>query len=62
MKEKKENKIEIKQEKYTKESILKSNKYSERKDILDVILENNKEYSLEEVEYKLNEFLKGEVS
>lgn len=54
-------KIKKNEIKYTKDSILRSIKFSERRDILDVILENDKEYTLKEVEDKLNEFMEGVV-
>lgn len=59
MKKIKEEKVNIL--KYTKDSILKSSRYSERKDILNILLKENEEYTLEDVETKLNEFMKGEI-
>lgn len=47
---------------YDKQSILKSKKYSERKDILSVILEDNVEYTLFEIENKLKEFMEGVIN
>ncbi|WP_300954880.1 hypothetical protein [uncultured Clostridium sp.] len=58
MKEKVENK-EIKQkDTYTKESIVKSKKYSNRKDLLMTILEDGVEYTFEKVDSLIEEFMK----
>mgnify|MGYP001142770190 CR=1 FL=1 len=58
MKEKVENK-EIKQkDTYTKESIIKSKKYSNRKDLLMTILEDGVEYTFEKVDSLIEEFMK----
>ena len=58
MKEKVENK-EIKQKyTYTKESIIKSKKYSNRKDLLMTILEDGVEYTFEKVDSLIEEFMK----
>lgn len=52
------NKNEIK---FTKKNILKSKKYQNRKDILNVLLED-KEYSFSEVDALIDKFMKGKVS
>lgn len=52
---------EIIEVKYSKEQILKSKKYANRKDILAVILEENKIYSHEEIEKEIDKFMKKEV-
>ena len=58
MKDKVENK-EIKQkDTYTKESIIKSKKYSNRKDLLMTILEDGVEYTFEKVDSLIEEFMK----
>lgn len=58
MKEKVENK-EIKQkDTYTKENIVKSKKYSNRKDLLMTILEDGVEYTFEKVDSLIEEFMK----
>ncbi len=46
---------------YFKEQILKSKKYANRKDILAVVLEDNKIYSHEEIEKEIEKFMKKEV-
>lgn len=55
MKKTKEKNDSIK--KYTKNNILKSFKYSERKDILNIFLEENKEYTLEEIDKIIDSFM-----
>ena len=56
---------EIKQETvssfYKKEQILASKKYKHRRDALNVILSDKKEYTLEEVDSLLDKFMKGKV-
>lgn len=52
------NKSEVK---FTKENILKSKRYQNRKDLLNVILED-KEYSFSEVDALIDKFMKGKVS
>ena len=47
---------------YTKEQILCSRKYKYRRDALGVVLADGKEYTTEEVDTLLNEFLKGKVN
>ena len=44
---------------FTKESLLNSKKYMFQKDLLNILLENNREYTLEEVDKKINEFKTG---
>ena len=58
-----QNEIEYNTEelKYTKESILNSKKYSERKDILSVILKEDEEYTLNDIDDILNKFMIGEI-
>ena len=47
--------------KYTKAQILAAKKYRNRRDLLGVLLVDDREYELEEVEQAMNEFLKGKV-
>lgn len=58
-----QNEIEYNAEelKYTKESILNSKKYSERKDILSVILKEDEEYTSNDIDDILNKFMKGAI-
>lgn len=46
---------------YSKEQILKSEKYANRKDILAIVLEDGKIYSHEEIEKEIDKFMKKEV-
>ena len=55
-------KTETKQEVlFTKEQILASKKYSNRRDVLGAILNDNKTYTLEQVDSLLEKFMKGKV-
>ena len=44
---------------FTKESLLNSKKYMFQKDLLNILLKDGKEYTLEEVDKKINEFKTG---
>lgn len=46
---------------FTKEQILASKRYSNRKDVLGVILTDKKGYTLDQVDSLLEKFLKGKV-
>lgn len=65
-----ENKMQIKKEnvenkseetKFVKIQIISSDKYKNRADLLNVLLEDDKEYTLSEIEKKLEDFLSREV-
>ena len=65
-----ENKIQIKKEnvenkseetKFVKSQIISSDKYKNRADLLNVLLEDDKEYTLSDVDKKLENFLDKEV-
>ena len=65
-----ENKIQIKKEnvenkseetKFVKSQIISSDKYKNRADLLSVLLEDDKEYTLSEIDKKLEDFLGREV-
>ena len=60
MAEKKE-KTEKQEVVFTKEQILASNKYSNRRDALGVILADGDTYTLEKVDSLLEKFMKGKV-
>ena len=47
--------------KFTKSQLLKSNKYSKRRDLLNVILKEEL-YSIEEVNSLIESFMKGKVN
>ncbi len=49
------------QNKYGKNDIIKSNKFAEYVDVLHVILEDDKLYSVDEVKSLIEKFLKGKV-
>lgn len=49
-------------DKFTKEQILASKQYSNRRDVLGVILDDKKEYSTAEVDDILDNFMKGKVN
>lgn len=57
-------KKEIKQQEklFSKEQILASKKYSDRRDALGVVLADGKEYTLKEVDALLDKFMKGKVN
>lgn len=44
---------------YTKEQIYKSKRYMTKKDIVTVMLKEDKRYTFEEVDVLINQFLKG---
>ncbi|BBM48348.1 hypothetical protein JMUB3933_1864 [Leptotrichia wadei] len=65
-----ENKIQIKkgnfenkseETKFVKSQIISSDKYKNRADLLNVLLEDDKEYTLSEIDKKLEDFLGREV-
>lgn len=58
MKEKKTN-VKEKISKFTKKVILTFDKYSKRKDLLQVLLKDNKSYTIEEVDKIINDFMGG---
>lgn len=47
--------------KFPKEQILSANKFNNRKDILGVLLEDGKEYSFDQAEALMDDFMKGKV-
>lgn len=52
----------VEQVQFPKEQILSANKYSNRKDILGVLLEDGKEYSFDQVDALMDDFMKGKVN
>ena len=46
---------------FTKEQILASNKYANRRDVLGAILSDDKTYTFEKVDSLLEKFMKGKV-
>ena len=47
---------------FSKEQLLKSKKYADRRDALSVLLSNDKMYTLSDVDKILTEFMKGKVN
>lgn len=47
---------------FSKEQILASNKYANKRDALDAILEDNGVYTIEQVDSLLEKFMKGKVN
>lgn len=56
-----EEKAVAKEEKYIKSQIVRSDRYRNRADILNVLLEDNTNYTLSEIDKKLKDFLGKEV-
>ena len=56
MQEEKENPVT-----FTKNQLVTSKKYSEKKDLLNALLVDDRSYTMTEVEEILNDFLKGKV-
>lgn len=52
---------EVQENKFSKEALLKSKRFINNRDLLNTLLENDKEYSISEVEEKIKEFLEGVV-
>lgn len=46
---------------FTKEQLLNSEKYRNKRDILRAVLEDDKKYSIAEADKQIENFLKGEV-
>ena len=47
--------------KYSKEQLIRSERYMRRRDLLGVLLQDGKVYTLEEVDTLLDNFMKGKV-
>lgn len=60
-KKKEETTVDTEQEKFEKNQLVKSTVFQEYKDILNVILDNDTNYTIEEVKEKIKEFQKEEV-
>lgn len=48
--------------KHLKEAILSSQKYLDKRDLINILLDNETEYSLDEVDRLIEEFLNKEVN
>ena len=53
--------VEKKENKFGKKQILSSKRFEDRRDAVGAILEDDKTYSIDEVEKLYEEFMKGEV-
>lgn len=49
------------EQKLNKQQILASAKYTNRKDLVNALLEENKQYTMQEVEEMIEKFMKGKV-
>ena len=47
---------------YTKDQILLSDKYAKRRDLVNALLEDGREYTIAEVDARMECFLKGKVT
>ena len=47
--------------KYSKQQILKSKKYSDKQDLINALLKDDTQYSITEVDELMNNFMKGVV-
>lgn len=52
-------KVQSVQKKFTKEQILASAKYRNRRDLVDALLDESKSYTIEEVDNAISKFMKG---
>ena len=46
---------------YTREQVMSSQRYANRRDLVSVLLESGKTYTLDEVDALINKFMKGAV-
>lgn len=60
-KENKEKESDVIEIKFSKSQLVESKRFSGQKDLLNTILEDGKEYTLEEVVSKVEKYLKGTV-
>lgn len=52
---------ETAEKKFNKQQILASEKYKNRRDLVEALLEEDKNYTIEKVEELINKFMKGQV-
>ena len=50
-----------KEETYTKQAILNSKKYIKQKDLVNALLDDDKKYTLKEVDNSIKKYLKGVI-
>ena len=46
---------------YTKEQLMESQKYADKRDMLSALLDEKKKYSLSDVDKMIEKYMKGEV-
>lgn len=54
-------KKEVNENKFSKEQILKSEKYKDKRDLINALLKEDKRYSLSDVDKLIDDFMKGKV-
>ena len=54
-------KVVMDDNKYSKQQILKSKKYSDKQDLINAMLKDDTQYSITEVDELINNFMKGVV-
>ena len=54
-------KVVMDDNKYSKQQILKSKKYSDKQDLINALLKDDTQYSITEVDELINDFMKGAV-
>lgn len=54
-------KKEVKENKFSKEQLLKSQKYKDERDLINALLKEDKKYSLSDVDKIIDDFMKGKV-
>ena len=54
-------KKEVKENKFSKEQLLKSQKYKDERDLINALLKEDKKYSLSDVDKLIDDFMKGKV-
>lgn len=47
---------------FTKEQILQSSRFAKRRDLAEALLDENKQYTVEQTEKIMEEFMKGKVT
>jgi hypothetical protein len=54
-------KKEVKENKFSKEQLLESQKYKDERDLINALLKEDKKYSLSDVDKIIDDFMKGKV-
>lgn len=50
------------EQKFSKEQIIKSVKYMHKRDLIDALLDNDKNYTMETVDKMIEKYMKGQVN